>query len=138
MGGPGYVNGVRYVEFDNFYEAPFELYGIRWLSSEQCYQGSKFTDEGYRQRIANETSGTKYYMMGHSREYPIIENFNATKRCLMYKANYAKFSQNPVLKNLLVSTGDSPIEYRSSTEYWNIENGKILAELRNLFRNIPL
>lgn len=134
MGGPAYVGTRSYAEFDNFYPCKFEYMGMKWISSEQLYQALKFKDNKYQKQINAESCPHKIWAMGQNRKYELIDDFENKKAELMYIANREKFSQNPQLKALLLSTGDEPIRSSGSHGFWNAKNAEILMRLRRELR----
>lgn len=131
MGGPAYVGGRCYQHFDNFYSCSFEWMGMTWRSAEHLYQALKFKDKEYQREINKQRNPHIAWSMGQSREYKLIDDFEKKKAGLMYRANYEKFSQNPDLMNLLLSTGQQEIVSTGSTPYWNSMNSKILMDIRD-------
>ena len=129
MGGPGYVNNVKYKQFDNFYEVDIQWHGMIWKSAEHLYQSKKFKDENYQKEINKQHHPSAYYAMGQSREHTLIDDFEMKKVGLMYSANFKKFRQHEDLLKVLKST-EGPIEFYCSTPFWNKWNGKILEHLR--------
>jgi len=143
MGGSAFIQNIEYKQFDNFYNCVFELDGYIWNSSEQAYQALKYSDKEHIERIARETDISMIYHLGHSKDHKLSENYDYSEKILkgsdpfknkkinlMYRVNFAKYSQNEELKNILLSTrGD--IKFYGSTKFWNTWNGKILERLRN-------
>lgn len=133
MGGAPVINRKNYPQFDNFYEnVRIEYDGMLWKSSEHLYQALKFKDPEYRKKINRAFSSNIAYELGQSREYELVDNFEAVKKSLMFEANYAKFTQNPELAKLLVSTHPYPIFCFKSDAYWNRANQEILTEIRDI------
>jgi len=130
MGGFGTVNGVKYVEFDNFYICKIQHNGLIWNSSEQLYQALKFKDKKYQKKISEEQHVMKAWELGQSREHELVDNFEEQKANLMYYANFEKFRQNPHLANVLTST-EGKIVFTKSCDFWNRMNSKILMKIRD-------
>lgn len=132
MGGPGIVNGKSYDELDNFYRCKIEYEGLIYHSSEAMYQAIKFRDLEYRKLISKEGMNAQTaWAMGQSREHQLVENFEKRKAGLMYLANWYKFTQNPRLKEVLVSTAPHKIIFLRSSPYWNTKNAQILEKIRD-------
>lgn len=131
MGGPAIIDGKIYTQLDNFYRCFIEYNEMLWQSSEQLYQGLKFTDIKYIKEINKKgiNPGTAW-TMGQSREHPLIDNFEEEKINLMYRANWEKFSQNQALKRTLLST-TGKIKFTKSSPFWNRQNGLILERIRD-------
>ncbi|GAB5372151.1 hypothetical protein AAMO2058_001641000 [Amorphochlora amoebiformis] len=121
MGGPCVCDGKQYDEMDNF------------LIAEMKLDGKKFKDENYRELIRNEKSGDKCWSLGQSRKFKIIENWEEIKVDVMYRANYAKFSQNDKLKKVLCET-KGPIE-AYGFRFWAHWNGVLLERIREELRD---
>ena len=134
MGGSGFVDGVAFPEFDNFYVAPIVTAdGLTWQTAEHLYQASKFKDATWRLEINQCRASHHYYRMGQSREHVLIDDFENKKANLMYYANWAKFTQNLDLRAKLLQTQGS-IVFRGSTAFWNATNGRILEVIRERLR----
>jgi predicted NAD-dependent protein-ADP-ribosyltransferase YbiA (DUF1768 family) len=112
MGGPAIIDGKIYTQLDNFYRCFIEYNEMLWQSSEQLYQGLKFTDIKYIKEINKKgiNHGTAWTMG--------------------YRANWEKFSQNQALKRTLLST-TGKIKFTKSSPFWNRQNGLILERIRN-------
>ena len=93
--------------FSNFYPCSFTEDGKVWKNSEQCFMAKKakfFGDEEMYNAILNSETPKEAKKYGR-----LVKNFDANKWaevCFdkMYKACYAKFSQNSGLKELLLSS----------------------------------
>ena len=144
--------------FSNFYPCSFTEDGKVWKNSEQCFMAKKakfFGDEEMYNAILNSETPKEAKKYGR-----LVKNFDANKWaevCFdkMYKACYAKFSQNSGLKELLLSSDfegkgfveGSPydaiwgvkMDWRNpdidNEENWKGENllGKVLTEIRDKF-----
>lgn len=116
----------------NFYIAPFELHGLRWNSVEHYYQGSKFkrnnpkffrmfavdsdseiSEDPLLAKSAGGKSGKSKGKLLRPRNVTIDPEFFEEKGCdvSMYQAMYAKFSQNPELKKVLLATKDATLTH---------------------------
>ena len=133
----------KYGEFSNFSLHPFELDGLRWLTSEAYFQAQKFDDEAYREQIRAATSPMTAAKLGRSRSVPLRPDWEQVKDDAMRRALLAKFSTHPALRELLLSTGDEPlIEATTDDYYWGVGTrgdglnrlGELLVELRAQFR----
>ena len=134
MGGPGFCNGRTYNCFDNFFSQGFVVDGKKYMSSEQCYQASKFADDSWHEKIRQTWNPHQAWSLGQSREHVLIPDLEEKKEYLMYKANYAKFSQNEQLEKNLLDTGDYEINFIGSSPFWNAANGRILTKIREELR----
>lgn len=131
MGGPAIVNGKDIPELDNFYQCKFELDNYCWNDAETYFQANKTQDLHLFTKIRLSVSPSAAWKLGN--EIPLRKDWEDIKVGIMYKANDAKFRQNPELKKILVSTGLHDITFTGSTPFWNKENAKILERLRMIF-----
>lgn len=133
MGGSGFIE-KEYPEFNNFFKCNFIFNNKMYTSAEQCYQAQKFKDEAYIEKIRNETDMALIYAYGNTKgiENLRVDNWDNIKSECMYLANYAKFSQNAYLKNILLSTEGKIYFY--GNKYWRSENAKILTRIRDELR----
>ena len=114
----------------NFWEAPFTCDGLKWLSVEHYYQGSKFKEENWdfyykfslnsggeiskSPALAKAAGGKSGKYKGHQIRPTWMEvdkSFFTTCRCKteMEQAQYEKFIQNDVAKNVLKATRDAEL-----------------------------
>ena len=112
----------------NFWIEPFELEGKRWQSVEHYYQGSKFkgTPEFYNQfsldsgselskdpnlaKASGGKSGKRKGIFIRPKEIKIDSDFFPNRSKIeMYKAQHAKFTQNPGLSSVLKLTRDAKL-----------------------------
>ena len=135
MGGSAHIDGQVFPEFDNFFVAPFEAYGLVWQSAEHLYQALKFKDTTYRREINSCVAAHAYYRMGQSREYQLIDDFENKKANLMFQANWSKITQNKRLGEKLLATR-GPIAFYDSTDFWNQTNGRILKTIRERLNKV--
>jgi N-glycosidase YbiA len=133
-----------YGAFSNFAGPGFTLDGRAWRSVEHYYQAQKFAGTEYEERIRNVPSPMAAAKMGRSRKYPLRGDWEAVKEGVMRTALEARFTQNPALKRLLLSTGDARIVEASPVDaYWGAGKdgqgknrlGVLLMELRERLRD---
>lgn len=124
-------------EFSNFYPCKFVYLGNVFSNSEQAFMSRKaayFEDWPSFEKIIKEGKNPREAKkLGRQ-----VKNFNAdywTERCLeeMIDVNMAKYSQNPGLKKVLLSTGNKTIVEASPVDtIWGIglhwEDDKVLDE----------
>jgi len=81
--------------------------------------------------------------MGRDRKLPLRRDWESVKENIMRRALYAKFTQHPDLKKLLLSTGDAKlVEHTERDSYWGDGGdgsgknrlGYLLMELREKLR----
>ena len=131
-------------ELSNLYPSPFTLDGKVWPSVEHYFQSQKFpTSPEYQEQIRTAKTPVNAKTLGGSSTVPVRPDWDTVQEDVMRKALNAKFTQNPVLKSVLLSTGDSPLQDASSTDaYWGVgrtKKGKnrlgiLLIELRSSLR----
>ena len=138
----------------HFHPSPVELDGESWATVEHYYQAQKSVDLRYRQAIRDaSTPGVAKRLAAHPQSSPRAAkkswfganelmprmDWSAVKLDIMRRADFAKFSQNPDLAELLRSTGDAElIEDSPSEPFWGTgpdglgDNwaGRVLMEVR--------
>lgn len=112
----------------NFYSRKFELDGLQWISVENFYQASKFKKRNpkwYREFSLNSESkiskspllakkaGGKTGGGLRPKNIHIDPDFFTHKNEVFYRAMLAKFSQNPDLKRVLLSTKDAQLLHKT-------------------------
>lgn len=132
MGGPPIVGKKFIDELDNFFICSFVIDGITFNSTEQYFQYQKNSDSEYRKKLLSEKNQSVIWCIGN--RCKLREDWEDIKYNVMYRANYEKFNQNKKLKDILLKTGNNPIIFSSSTEYWNKANQKILEDLRTILK----
>lgn len=130
--------------FSNFAPYGFILDDKWWMTSEHYFQAQKFKNTKYEDMIRLVDSPMKAAKIGRKCELPLRKDWEEVKDNVMRKAVYAKFSQNPKIKEILLSTKEELlIEKTSNDYYWgcgtngNGRNmlGNILMEVRGLLKN---
>ncbi len=110
-----------------WYEAPFELEGKRFSTTEHWMMSEKarlFGDEKTREVILRAASPGEAKKLGR-----FVENFNESlweeeRVRIVLTANLAKFDQNPRLRDFLLKTGDKVLVEASPTDrIWGIGLG---------------
>lgn len=132
-----------YGEFSNFSDYPFSDGERIWPTSEHYFQAQKFLDRDIQEKIRNIVSPMDAALEGRNRSNPLREDWEEVKDDVMRFAVLEKFKQNPVLKSLLLSTGDATlIEHTTNDAYWADGGdgrgknmlGLILMETRELLK----
>lgn len=146
-------------EFSNWYESSLIYEGIAFLNSEQAFMWKKamyFNDIESAFKIAHTPGPASAKRLGRK-----VKNFNSEVWLkvgydVMVEVNFAKFSQKPLLKNVLLSTGDKIIVEASPDDviwgiglYWEDDKvldeskwrgqnllGKALMEVRTILREV--
>lgn len=140
--------------FSQWYDCHFEVDGVTYHTTEQYMMAQKavlFNDREILDQIMATTKPRDYKRLGR-----MIRNFNndvwdANKYDIVVKGNQAKFSQNPRLKEFLLSTQNSilveasrfdkiwgigldpEVARRSTINQWRGENilGCVLMDVRD-------
>ena len=111
-------------EFSNWYECKFRYKNLTFFNSEQAFMWEKavfFGDMDIAELIMKTPSPNQNKKLGR-----IVKNFNADVWLsagyeIMVAVNLAKFSQNLILKDVLLSTEDKIIvEASPYDEIWGI------------------
>jgi len=140
-----YGNNRPFGEFSNWYRgAGFELDGQWWPTSEHYFMAQKTTDKKHRERIRKASSPREAKeLAGRGGIITLRKGWDGMKFEAMYRACYAKFSQNDDLRELLLSTGDRPIHEDCRDPWWgggpNFPSGKdllgkVLRKVRDTLR----
>lgn len=138
-----YQTGDAYGEFSNHAAFPVVLQGKTWLTTEHYFQAQKFPGTEHEETIRLEPSPMIAARLGRDRTQPLRPDWESVKEDLMREALYAKFTQHPSLRSLLLSTGDATlVEHTSNDAYWGDAGdgtgknrlGLLLMELRTRLR----
>lgn len=140
-----------------WYDCYFEVNGVQYHTTEQYMMASKallFKDDEVYQEIMAANNPHDYKKLGRKVRNFKPELWDAKKSEIVVEGNKAKFSQNPDLKDFLLSTGDailaeaSPYDgiwgicldretaMKGNVEQWQGENllGCALMEVRDWLR----
>lgn len=140
--------------FSQWYDCWFEVDGVQYHTTEQYMMASKarlFGDEEVLQEIMTADNPHDYKKLGRKIRGFEQDTWNARKYDIVVEGNKAKFGQNPVLKDYLLSTGEallaeaSPYDkiwgigldreaaQKGTVEHWQGENllGCALMEVRD-------
>ena len=114
-----YSNFGAYVEFSNFYTAPFTVNGKIYATVEHFYQSQKFIhNTEYAELIREAPTAYVAKMMGGSRQVPIRTDWEDVKEGVMRKALVYKFTTHYSLASLLISTGEKQLVEHSRDTFW--------------------
>ena len=128
----------NYFFLSNFYEAPVEYAGMRFRNNEAAFQASKCPSRMSEFVDLNPLAAKRL-----GRTVQLRPDWEQVKESIMYEICKAKFTQNPELKELLLSTeNDELIEGNDwNDKIWGVyrgvgENklGKILMRIREELR----
>lgn len=93
-----------------WYDCWFEVDGVQYHTTEQYMMASKarlFGDDEVLKEIMSATTPFDYKKLGRKIRGFVAETWDARKYDIVVEGNKAKFSQNPVLKEFLLSTEDA-------------------------------
>ena len=144
-----------------WYDCYFEVAGVQYHTTEQYMMASKallFDDNEVYQEIMEASNQHDYKKLGRKVRNFEPEPWDSKKSEIVVEGNKAKFSQNPELKEFLLSTSDailveaSPYDkiwgigldretaMKGSVEQWQGENllGCALMEVRDWLRSDSL
>jgi ribA/ribD-fused uncharacterized protein len=99
-------NGV----FSNWYYSPFVLDGVKYTCVEQYMMSEKahlFGDEEVFAKIMATGDPREQKALGRAVKGFDKEKWEQVAQDIVYKACYAKFTQNPELEKALMATGDT-------------------------------
>lgn len=128
-----------YGEFSNFALFPITVDNKLWGTSEHYYQAHKYDQEKLQEYVRAAKSPEEAAKRGRQKDLPKRSNWKQVKDGIMYKALVAKFTQHENLKELLLSTGNSPlVEHTVRDKYWGDAGdgsglnklGKMLSDIR--------
>lgn len=135
-----YSNKEEYGFLSNFERSKQIVDGIEYATNEHYYQSQKANNEEIRKWIREAPNPFLAMKAGRSiREKEMVENWDTIKFDVMEKGLYAKFNQNPILKEKLLKTNDLALHEDSPTDLiWGIKGkdmlGKLLMKIRNRLR----
>lgn len=125
----------------NFFGGGFEVDSLFYASNEHFYQASKAgCVEDHEYVRSSPTPGMAKH---RGKRIPLREDWEKVKIDVMKKGLFAKFEQNPDLKQKLLDTGVAYLEETNTwgDTFWGKCNGKghnhlgeALMELRELYR----
>lgn len=126
-------------ELSNFASFPIEVHGRVWATSEHFFHGQKYAGTDWEERVRATAAPWEAAELGRRRDLPLRPDWERVKIDVMRVALRAKFTQHPVLRDLLVSTGGRRlIEHTGNDSFWGNGGtgrgrnmlGILLAELR--------
>ena len=114
-----YHSDEKWGEFANFSIHAIYIDGKIWRTVEHFYQAQKFHNTDFEETIRLQATPMQAKQKAHEllKEHP-AENWTYIKEKIMYKGLYAKFTQNPELGKLLISTGNKNLVERSDNDYY--------------------
>lgn len=140
-------NEKPYGKLSNLYRCSVVFEGTVFPTSEHAYQAGKARKEAVREWLLSAPSPALVAMAAHGLyTWDIAPNWSKTKFDRMRGVLYAKFTQHPELRELLLSTGDKRLVEVATVDnevnrLWGEVNGKgknmlgvLLMELRDKLR----
>ena len=116
----------------NWYDCYFEVNGVQYHTTEQYMMASKaklFGDDEVCREIMEAYHPHDYKKLGRKVHGFVPELWDARKYDLVVEGNKAKFSQNPDLKEFLLSTDDAIlVEASPYDKIWGIGLDRETAE----------
>src|SRR5690606_25901652 len=88
----------------NFYKSLFRIDGKLYMTVEHWYQANKASDEKTFEEIR--LCLTASLAKEHGQNIKLRDDWESIKLDVMWRGVHAKFSQNEILKNKLIATGD--------------------------------
>ena len=107
--------------FSNFYACNFTVDGTRYNCVEQYFQSYKaghFKDETARKKIMSLSKPSSMKAAGRRAKNFDIQEWKSISRKVLKEGVYAKFSQNPNLRDRLVATGDKRLGEACGDKNW--------------------
>jgi ribA/ribD-fused uncharacterized protein len=110
--------------FSQWYMCSFVVEGVRYNCAEQFMMAQKairFNDTLAHHLIMNSDSPKDQKRFGRSVSDFNVDYWNRVAKQVVYTGNYAKFTQNPSLKdNLLATVGTTLVEASPYDKIWGI------------------
>jgi len=131
----------EYRDFSNFEPAVVTYEGVDYPTVEHAYQAAKTINPAEREAILKASTPGKAKRLGQ--KVNLRPDWESIKIDIMKDLVTQKFKKNPNLANLLLSTGDQPLEEGNNwgDKFWGISGGKgenhlgkILMEIREELR----
>lgn len=131
----------EYFFLSNFYEAPVEYDGLKYMNSEAAFQAQKCEFPAKRREF-QKLNPSKAKALG--RKVTLREDWDEIKTTAMLEIVRNKFKQNKDLAKKLIETGDAYLEEGNwwGDKIWGVCNGegenrlgKILMQVREELKN---
>jgi len=120
--------------------------GRAYPTSEHYFQASKFNGP-YHQKIQNAKTPSEAAKLGRDRRKPLRNDWEEVKDSIMETAVFHKFTQNPLLQEMLKSTHPKfLVEHTRNDRYWGDGGdgsgknklGEILQKVRSVLIDLPV
>ena len=109
--------GEKYGCFSNFFLADVDYEGLHFTSTEAAFQAQKCLDEETKKSFQTKSPSAAKLS---GRKVKLRPDWESVKYNVMRDVCYAKFSQNPGLKEILLSTNDEEIVENTTGWHDNI------------------
>ncbi len=138
-----YSTKKPYGEFSNFSGFPVYVDGEWWSTSEHYYQAQKYETEELRNWVQFAPTPMEAANRGRDPKFPKRDDWDQVKNGFMEKVLFDKYHRHDVLRELLLSTGESHIyEHTTNDCYWGDcgdrtgknHLGLLLMKVRNSLR----
>ena len=119
----------------NFHRAPINIFGKIWSSSEHYYQAQKTIDPAEQEMVWNCASPKDAKFAGS--HLTLRPDWEEIKEEVMFIALRAKFTQNALLRQRLLETGDAQLHEDSPWDkYWGYVGGRGQDRLGKLLMQV--
>ena len=103
----------------NFFLSPMILQEKDYPTVEHWFQSQKFTTPELQEKIRLCSSAAQAKKLGRTRDSTFKSNWDAIKEEILFEGLKAKFTQNSVLRGLLLKTdSEELIEHSPWDSYW--------------------
>ncbi len=136
------ANEQPYGALSNLYKRSIIFEGAEFPTAEHAYQAGKAVREKVRKWLLNAPTPALLAMAAHGLyTWDVVPNWSEIKYERMHRVLYAKFSQHPDLKQLLLETGSARLVERGRVanavnKTWGEVNGKGLNMLGRLLMEV--
>lgn len=114
-----YNSHREYGFMSNFALFPIRLKEKIWPTSEHYFQAQKFAGSEYEEEIRLAYTPGLAAKMGRDRTKKLREDWEQVKDSVMMDAVSAKFAQHPVIRMMLIHTGNAElVEHTEKDAYW--------------------
>lgn len=109
-----------YEEFTNFYPAILTINGKTYPTSEHYFQSQKFTNNPQiAEQIRISNSPRDAFNIARQNSQYVDANWRSNNINVMETALKAKFTQHPILRNILINTGNKTlVEHTVIDNFW--------------------
>ena len=121
----------------------FELEGKLWPTVEHYFQGMKFTDETWQEKVRTAATPAQARKLGRMRHRNFRRDWKQVRETVMTRGVYVRCRTYPDLAEELLETGDQKIVENSNFDYfWGCGRdrrghngyGKVLMNVRTRLR----